>query len=562
MTDTAPVFLPMDGAGQRAHDRPRSRELVPAPAPIERIVEAQARGDWESVTQLLEQHWSSLLRTSRAAMREVVNALPDAVLEAKSRWAAARQYLNFAPDDGRVRPARFDFEAAQPNDAGELIDDLAQFTGQTAHERGQGHFQSAATIAETAIEAVKQASPAEMKTLRPLLPGLRIQWATSLLFAGDIRAALTEFEAAYADAVAFDSDRMATAAAGSIALIHSLTGDLVLARSWLRRQPTALNGGFEGPGEFDGGPGDAVTVMGALAAANIAIDELHVEEARAWLAKDPGDEVAPEQWALRLGVASRLEVLSGDPLAQSLRNRAAVRARPAHLAEDGLNGWALSFSDVGIRIALRDVRGATEAIAALDAGDSELHRQAALIARIWRLVRAGEHVQAVAVMESVPTDERSLRVGMELLAAAAIIHLSAGAKARAAELFSTLTTMVAEQGFNGVLMRFSDEDYEALCASSGVRPEVREARRALGGELHTTAQAAVSDIRLTERERVVLRHLLQSRKLNDIAAIEHVSPNTVKSQLRTLFKKLGVSSRDDAIKVGRRNPGLWSDVGL
>ncbi|PPG42695.1 helix-turn-helix transcriptional regulator [Pseudoclavibacter sp. RFBA6] len=185
-----------------------------------------------------------------------------------------------------------------------------------------------------------------------------------------------------------------------------------------------------------------------------------------------------------------------------------------------------------------------------------------MIARIWRLVRVGEHVRAVAVMESVPAEQRSLRVGIELLAAATIIHLSAGAMARAAELFRTLTTMIAEQGFNGVLMRFSEEDYEALCASSGVRLEVRQARRALGGELHTTAQAAVSDIRLTERERVVLRHLLQSRKLNDIAAIEHVSPNTIKSQLRTLFKKLGVSSRDDAIEVGRRNPGLWPDVRL
>ncbi|PPG31733.1 hypothetical protein C5B97_04695 [Pseudoclavibacter sp. RFBB5] len=556
------MFLPMNGAGQRAHDRSRSREVVPAPAPIERIVEAQSRGDWESVTQLLEQHWSSLLRTSRAAMREVVNALPDAVLEAKSRWSAARQYLNFAPDDGRVRRVRFDFEAAQPNEAGELIDDLAQFTGQTAHERGQGHFRGAAAFAATAIEAVNGASPAEVRTLRPLLPGLRVQWATSLLFAGDIRAALTEFESAYDDAVAFDSDRMATAAAGSIALVHSLTGDFVLARSWLRRQPTALNGGLGGPGGGDGGPGDAVTVMGVLAAANIAIDELNVEEARAWLAKDPGDEVAPEQWALRLGVASRLEVLRGDPLAQSLRNRAAIRARPAHLSEDGLNGCALRFSDVGIRLALKDARGAAESLAALEAGDSELHRQAALIAHVWRLVRAGEHVQAVAVMESVPAGGRSLRVGMELLAAATVIHMRAGATARAAALFRTLTTMVAEQGFNGVLMRFGDAEYEALCLSSGVQLNAHQVRRALIAELHTDAPAVEPEIKLTARERVVLRHLLQSRKLNDIATLEHVSPNTVKTQLRSLFKKLGVSSRDDAIKVGRGNPGLWSDSGL
>lgn len=544
---------------------PRRRRSV-APAPIELIVAAQARGDWDAVTQGVEQHWSSLLWTSRSAMREVVNALPDAVLQAQPRWSAARQYLNFAPDDGRVRPVRFDFEAAQPNEAGALIDDLAELTGRTAHERSHGRFRAAATIAVTAIEAIKQAASAELKTLRPLLPGLRIQWATSLLFAGDVREALAEFESAYGDAVEFDSDRMATAAAGSIALIHSVTGDLVSARSWLKRQPTALSGGPDRAGigapGFEGGSADAATVMGVLAAANLAIDELKVDEARAWLARDPGDEVAPEQWALRLGVASRLEVLSGDPLAQSLRNRAAVLARPARLVEHGLNAWALRFSDVGIRIALNDVRGATEALAVLEADDGEFHRQAALIARVWKLVRAGEHVQAVAVMESVPTEQRSLRVGMELLAAATIIHLRAGAKARAAELFRTLTTMVSEQGFNGVLMRFGDEDYEALCASSGVRLPVRQLRRALASAPDANVPTAAPEIRLTERERVVLRHLLQSRKLNDIAAAEHLSPNTIKSQLRSLFKKLGVSSRDDAIKVGRGNPGLWSDVGL
>lgn len=570
----------MKVAADLARERREQRKSTPAPAPIERIIEAQARGDWDAVTEGLEQHWSSLLRTSRAAMRDVVNALPDAVVEKQPRWSAARQYLNFAPDDGRLRPARFDFEAAQPSDAGELIDDLAQFTGQTAHERAHGRFRSAATIAATAIEAVRQATPAEARTLRPLLAGLRVQWATSLLFAGDIREALLEFEAAYNDAVAFDSDRMATAAAGSIALIHSVTGDLVLARSWLRRQPVSVGGGFDRPGkfdgkrefdrpgefdgagEFDGGRGDAAAVMGTLAAANIAIDELQVEEARAWIARVPDDEAAPEQWALRLGVASRFEVLSGDPLAQSLRTRAAVRARPAHLSEDGLNGWALRFSDIGVRVALHDARGAAEALVALEAGESEFHRQAALIARVWMLVRVGEHVQAVTVMESVPVAQRSLRVGLELLAAATIINLRAGADERAVELFRTLTTMVAEQRFPGVLMRFNDEEFEALRVSSGARVGPRQVQRALRGAPDVSAPVLVSEAKLTERERVVLRHLLQARKLDEIATLEHVSRNTIKSQMRTLFKKLGVSSRDEAIEVGRRSPALWSDVGL
>lgn len=57
-------------------------------------------------------------------------------------------------------------------------------------------------------------------------------------------------------------------------------------------------------------------------------------------------------------------------------------------------------------------------------------------------------------------------------------------------------------------------------------------------------------IRLTRRELAVLEALAEGdAPLVDIAARLHVSPNTVKSQLRNVYRKLQVDNRGDALSV-------------
>ncbi|TKR22528.1 response regulator transcription factor [Cellulomonas hominis] len=76
---------------------------------------------------------------------------------------------------------------------------------------------------------------------------------------------------------------------------------------------------------------------------------------------------------------------------------------------------------------------------------------------------------------------------------------------------------------------------------------------ATAGALDTFADlpAPVPDgapgVGLTERELVVLRHLAGDAGLAEVAARLHVSHNTVKSQARTAYRKLGVRSRADAV---------------
>lgn len=63
---------------------------------------------------------------------------------------------------------------------------------------------------------------------------------------------------------------------------------------------------------------------------------------------------------------------------------------------------------------------------------------------------------------------------------------------------------------------------------------------------------------LTPRERAVLRAVMDHGATKEVAAALFVSPNTVKSQLRTIYRKLGVSSRQAAISIAVES-GLLDD---
>ncbi len=57
---------------------------------------------------------------------------------------------------------------------------------------------------------------------------------------------------------------------------------------------------------------------------------------------------------------------------------------------------------------------------------------------------------------------------------------------------------------------------------------------------------------LTRRERVILSNLDEETTLEEIATRLFVTRNTVKSQVRSLYRKLGVSTRADAVARARQ----------
>ncbi|MGN8244318.1 LuxR C-terminal-related transcriptional regulator [Cellulomonas soli] len=57
---------------------------------------------------------------------------------------------------------------------------------------------------------------------------------------------------------------------------------------------------------------------------------------------------------------------------------------------------------------------------------------------------------------------------------------------------------------------------------------------------------------LSRREVVVLSHLDRYETLEQIATELFVTRNTVKTQVRSIYRKLGVSTRAEAVAHGRR----------
>lgn len=66
-------------------------------------------------------------------------------------------------------------------------------------------------------------------------------------------------------------------------------------------------------------------------------------------------------------------------------------------------------------------------------------------------------------------------------------------------------------------------------------------------ELSATPRADVYGEPLTTRERVVLAELTEDATLEDIARRLFVTRNTVKSQVRSVYRKIGVSTRAEAV---------------
>ncbi|HEY4268636.1 MAG TPA: LuxR C-terminal-related transcriptional regulator [Galbitalea sp.] len=80
---------------------------------------------------------------------------------------------------------------------------------------------------------------------------------------------------------------------------------------------------------------------------------------------------------------------------------------------------------------------------------------------------------------------------------------------------------------------------------TGAKGETLARLRSMPEPFHTTLTLPA----LTPREADVLELLRKTGSLPEVAATLHVSANTVKSQVRTLYRKLGVSHRDEALRA-------------
>jgi LuxR family maltose regulon positive regulatory protein len=159
------------------------------------------------------------------------------------------------------------------------------------------------------------------------------------------------------------------------------------------------------------------------------------------------------------------------------------------------------------------------------------------IALGYYLAKRGDLVKAQTALEDGLSTRRRLPglspwptlIGLLALAP---VHASLGDRGGARELLAEART---------ILEPFADD--------AGIFPELleRQERR-----LHKTMRRDGSlDEELTERELNVLRRLIGDSSITQIAKDLYVSPNTVRTQVKSIYRKLGVSSRREAVEEAR-----------
>ncbi|OWY80313.1 LuxR C-terminal-related transcriptional regulator [Rhodococcus sp. BUPNP1] len=276
-----------------------------------------------------------------------------------------------------------------------------------------------------------------------------------------------------------------------------------------------------------------------IAAALLAIDRLESDVALDILVDIEASTAPNELWALTLYAQGSLALLTHTPMDGLRRIKAEIRKHPELHA--GYNAVLVNAIRADLELALGDFDRARNLVA-----DSTHLFTAPVHARMRLLT--GDPAGSEALVHHYGTDPNCTpRQAMELavLGAAAACALGRDTEAR-----PHLDRAIALSQQTGLLRPFTM-----------VSPLMARHLGSLGVDLPTAAEPTALDtatypkskpvVRLTPRERAVLDGLIAGRSARTIAKVEFVSVNTVKTQLRSLYRKLGVNSGKDAVIAAR-----------
>jgi ATP/maltotriose-dependent transcriptional regulator MalT len=270
----------------------------------------------------------------------------------------------------------------------------------------------------------------------------------------------------------------------------------------------------------------------------------------------PHDEIRAEVLAYRGAV----ELWSGhfDDAARTLRSgeAAATSANSENARADCLGNLALAEALRGRMSRVEDL--ADEAMAApanCESRPAQCPNPAALLATAWVHLENGglrEAADLLRQLNSVLTVSPDKLLGALACLIAARGGLAEGHTAVAAQYLAR-----ARSGWQvpaWLDKRLSLVESQAGPARDGVRrlvPVERGGpRRALAGASGRAALPLVVEP-LTEREQEVLRHVAHMLSTAEVAGVMYISTNTVKTHLKSIFRKLETGHRGEAVRRAR-----------
>lgn len=410
---------------------------------------------------------------------------------------------------------------------------------QSVANRVIGRFGPAVAAAKLAEDAIIALPLDARETLGPVLPVLGAHLAITLHYAGNSVHALEILGAALA---ATDSsipeDRVHVLAL--IAGISAARGDFSKTREALAR--------LDQIGPLVAQNRLYLTTLEATARATLALEQGDPDRAVAFLETYREELETSEHWPAALSILTLADLMRGMRVGAITRLESRLndeRRPPIH----PLVRSRLTILRADLELFGGDLARADRLAAQLISSDPET-----VLYRARRELAAGQVRDCAVRVSELSLDALSPRwqVLSKLLLAAATVddddpRLSLDA-------LEAALAILAETGVTLALLAVPYEQLvrlEARARSEG-RVALADALTVRLGSLPNVWESAPEHVHLTTRERLVLRHLAHGLTAPEIARALTVSPNTVKTQSRSVYRKLGVSTRGDAIMRAAR----------
>ncbi len=520
----------------------------------EAVRHGAAAGDWQLAARMVVEQLAvaQLIEpTGNQSLAEVFRSLPhepDGQLHLLL-VAAALELGGGTSTDGKSLAAAKDMLERLP--AGDEIPArLAASLISAALARRTGdldHAVAASARAETSIGRI----PKSLLARRPMVRAQVLLGRGIIeLWAGDIAQAAATFAGCLAAASASRSAHEVSECLGYLALVEALRGRLSRAAQFARDAAGPQEGSYEGQTE----PATPAARL-ALACVHLERNELRQADDELKLA-DAALGLRPDKLmgAVATLILARCRLAEGHAvLALELVSRARQSWSPPPWLER-----ELILLESRACTAAGDVHAAVAA-----AGRAELRAGSdtpVALAHAW--LAAGDHQAAREALAGAAAgaDEEDRQVGLEALLVDAQLGYASGDAAhgrrslgRALQLAKPeqirLPFAMARSWLRPVFRRDPDlaRSYQQLLEPDLVRP--------VSAPSDTPAASNEPPLvvdRLSEREREVLRLLAGMLSTAEIAAEMYISVNTVKTHLKSIYRKLSADHRGEAVRRARQ----------
>ncbi|MCP2635560.1 LuxR C-terminal-related transcriptional regulator [Microbacterium sp. HD4P20] len=506
-------------------------------APTEALRAAIESDDLESARRVVMVSWHALLNDGKS-VREILSPVPLSALRDEPLLV---MLLAVCYNGVRVRRLRglqlFRIAVAAANSQQPEVgaaDRLFIWVAESAALRVLGMPDRAADVAIRAMRLLADTSEEDKEPYAAQVPLLCAQLGISLYYGGHQRQAIECFAFGVAVAAAGDAEQTVSNLS-MLSGIHALNGDLPEARHYVE----IIREGDWPRGYLDGYHGTFYRVAEAI----LALEEGDGARAAEHVAAFEPHRATSEHWLTMAAVEALTALRLGQPAMGSARleSLVQVRGREGHSA-------AARRSLSCVRALLHLAQGRIEAAKAVLHKDAPEDRFETIVerARIALLDdRPRDTMRILSQTRIQPTTSR-LRAAAAALRTAAVLRTAGVGAARHEAL--TLAALLCDREMRMPLALLPPAD------ATAVWQLLRDEAPCAIHPFESVLPPSLSAPPLTERELIVLRALPSGKPLTAIATELGVSPNTVKSQVKSVYRKLGVGGREEAVaEAGARH---------